>query len=74
MANELFTYVVYFNPSDFPGRYVMRGFACVDGEATPSAIAISGETIEKVRAHIPEGLHRMVRMPDDDPTIVEVWI
>ena len=74
MANELFTYVVYFNPSDFPGRYVMRGFVNVDGEAKANAIAISGETIEKVRAHIPKGLYRMERMPGDDPAIVEVWI
>ncbi len=68
-------YVVYFNPSDFPGLYVIRKqFA---GRGTVSVAVeplVTGSTLEAVRAALPAGLTRLERSPGDVPSILEVWL
>lgn len=67
---------VYFNPSDFPGLYVVRKFR-VEGldkvfvDAEPLGTA---ETLQEVRKLIPPTFFKIGRNPNDDPVIVEVWI
>jgi hypothetical protein len=67
-------YTIYFNPSDYPGRYV-----CRQSEITPDCItkgrAWDFPTLMEARA-IPLGLglERINRHPADDPVIVECWI
>lgn len=63
-------YTVYFDTKDYPGRYVVRLFAT----DKPTTWARSAETLDEVRALIPPGLVRLLRHPDDEPTIVEVWL
>ncbi|MHB9044371.1 MAG: hypothetical protein ACYC35_00375 [Pirellulales bacterium] len=68
-------YVVYHNPLDFPGKYVIRrqtaGRGVITIAAEPLAIGLG---INQVRAALPAGLVRLERAPEDDPCIVEVWI
>lgn len=70
-------FCVYFDPTDYPGQYVVRewvlgqyhaGFAPLP---TPHAV---GPTLHAVRATIPPGLACLPRDPADDPVIVEVWL
>lgn len=67
-------FTVYFNPKDFPGKYVVRLF---DADKPLRLITIS-DTLEKAQATIPQGpplgFHRVNRSPTDDPVIVETWL
>lgn len=67
-------WVVYDHPKDYPNGFVTRRWEIRPGEpeATPDAIYTS--SLERARALIPPGLHRMERNPEDDPVIVEVWL
>lgn len=67
--------VIYEDPTDFPGRFVVRAHV-VDGQGTrpkpdPEAIV---DTLEQARKSVPFGKVNLGRMPEDDPKIVEVWL
>ena len=70
---EIFT--IYFNPIDFPGKYVVRRFQIE--RAGPIADAeplIVCDTLDEARNAIPDGLYCMPRQERDDPQIVENWL
>lgn len=72
--NELTQYVIYWNPSDYPGRFVTREWKVTAGQvlaaAHPCAVA---DSLAEARAIVPDGLVHIGRMPGDDPAIFEVW-
>ena len=77
MTDALTVWVIYYSPLDSPGKYVLRGQDIAPGQTEP--VSQSGrlvrDTLEEVREPLRQrGLHRMIRHPDDDPTIVETWI
>ena len=63
-------WVVYYNPSDFPGCYVTRPWVGFD----PLAFAFVCWSLEQARSYIPPGCQTFSRWEDDDPAILEVWI
>ena len=67
-------FTIFYNPADFPGKYVVRLF---DGEA-PTKLLCVKSTLEEARAAIPHEppieYINMGRHPEDDPVIVEVWM
>lgn len=63
-------WVVYENPSDYPGLYVARKFR----NEKSTAELVQGNTLLEVRALLPRGLVRLPRQHLDDPVIVETWI
>ncbi len=65
---EIFT--VYWNPSDFPGKYVVRRF--VGEKPDPQPLAVG--TLEEVRGVIPAWMTCLARNPGDDPCILETWL
>lgn len=68
-------YVVYFNPSDFPGRYVRRIQCTEKGHILYSPTLFANEaTLDALRDKIPMDCVRLDRHPEDDPVIVETWI
>ena len=78
MPSTVEIYVVYENPSDFPGRFVVRrgqvrrhspGRMTMDG--SPAALCA---TLKEARQAVPVGRVRMRRHPDDDACIVESWL
>lgn len=73
-TSRLFT--VYYSPTDFPGKFVVREWRTFRGDSTvyASRMAISGDTIEEVREHIPKTMTCIARFADDHPHIVESWI
>jgi hypothetical protein len=74
-AMEMF--VVYKRPRDYPDKFVVRRWwvGKTPGHPDPdSDWFYLGETLEEVRAHVPEWCVRLERDPNDEPQIVEVWI
>lgn len=76
--NELPIWTIYENPSDYPGKFVVRRGAVMQGgtyylDPAPSFV---GDSLAEARASLPHerGLVRMSRSPGDAPQIVEVWL
>lgn len=70
-------WVITFNPSDFPGMYVLRRQEMVPGIEGPviDRDALVSKTIEPLRHRMRlQGLHNLGRDPNDDAVIVECWI
>jgi len=69
-------WVVYFNPRDFPGRFVARRHDILHDKPDPVASSehFVRNTLREVRETIPLGLICMNRSPGDDAKIVETWI
>jgi hypothetical protein len=68
-------WVIYWNPRDFPNRYIVRRWL-VDGagpvaDDEPSAIV---ETLDEARRSIPDGLFCLDRAEADEKQIVEIWL
>lgn len=55
---------------DFPGLFVARLFFTNQ----PTAILMAHDDLEALRAMIPAGTDRLIRSPQDDPTIIETWL
>lgn len=72
--NGLDLYVVYRNPSDFPGQYVVRRQVAGPGVIFKDARTLAVGNLAAVRAALPVGLVRLDRDPNDDPCIFEVWL
>lgn len=64
-------YVVYENPSDFPGCFVVRKWTGETPNRHPHSVTAN---IEEARTTIPAGLYRTPRHEKDDPVIREVWL
>lgn len=71
----LLFYTVYFNPSDYPGKYVVRKTIVNAGGVHHAEEAeIIAQDLESARKVIPWHLHRMDPWPGDDPAIFEIWL
>jgi hypothetical protein len=73
--NVLRMWTVYARPADYPLGFIARLFE-VDGSGGVRAThqAVTGATLEAVRARLPGGLHRLARNPQDHFTVVESWL
>lgn len=79
-ASEYFA--IYNNAADFPGEFVVRswlvhGFGAQATTRPKRTLEVRGKTLDLVRRELLKhrpGLVRLERFPQDDPTIVEVWI
>jgi hypothetical protein len=68
-------YVITDNPTDHPGKFVVRAWDVQAGEAKPHAEAHEiSDSLDDARGSIPDGLVMLPRSEDDDPVIVESWI
>ena len=67
-------FVVYKHPRDFPDQFVLRRWwiSGPDPEATNDYRL--ADTLAGVRELVPWDCVCLHRYPEDDPTIVEVWI
>jgi len=68
-------FVIYDNPSDYPGRIVVRRNLILPGrvqvEPVPECIV---DDLAAARLCIPEHYVKLRRTPHDDPCIVESWL
>ncbi len=64
-------FVVYFNPRDYPGLYVVRRHQGL----TPTSEVWSFSKLKDARRNCASrGLVCLARHHDDDPTVVETWV
>ena len=68
-------WVIYDNPSDYPGKFVLRAQYVLPGNQVgvatePTAVC---DSLMEARSWLPPGLYGQGRHPEDDPTIVEAW-
>jgi hypothetical protein len=74
-ANMLPIYVITSNPSDYPGKFVVRVQYPSKVDPIPGPIVAVAETLDDAReALVALPLVRMDRHPDDDAVIVETWL
>ncbi len=66
-------FVIYYNPSDYPGHYVVRQFDATAFDAVSHQAQIF-TSLTEARAAIPPGRIFFPRHEDDDSVIVETWI
>lgn len=68
-------YVIYFDPLDFRGEYVVRGWTA-GTEPVPDVEPLAVvDALVDARAHIPpEADYRMEPMDGDEDHIAEVWM
>lgn len=61
---------VYEDPADYPGKYVARLWDLQQ----PTGFVVVADSLEEIRAAIPDGMVPFARFDKDDPVIVETWI
>lgn len=72
-------WVVYMNPRDYPGKFVVRGWKQSPGGSMhpnqlPSAVSSSLKQARSL-VGLSKATHtRFDRHPTDDPAILEVWV
>ncbi len=74
-SEPMYQWVIYDHPKDFPDVYVARKWEIKDGKFEPTQEIKKSKNIDELRKYFfQQQLFRIVRMPGDDPCIVEVWI
>lgn len=68
------SYAIYFNPTDFPGKFVLRGHTSHPGSSVPDNDCMLADGLDEIRSVVPTGFVNTGRMEDDDAKIVEVWV
>ena len=71
MSDVLTIWTIYKDPTDYPGKWVLRG---CDVPGTVHEDCVVGDTLEEVQKAVPFGLIRLSRTEHDDPVIYEIWI
>ena len=73
---SLAMWTVYQHPLDYPNKFVARRWDIEPGVTKPSASVIITPDLQTLQdiLQFEMGLVRQVRWPQDDPTIVEVWL
>lgn len=64
-------WVIYENPLDYPGKFVVRHWCGSRPDFTPLAVTVD---LESARKAIPAGAYNLGREPGDDPQILEAYI
>lgn len=67
-------FVVYQNPKDYPGKFVVRIHKAEVTGSEPGDLVAVEESLDKARQKIPPYLACFARHPSDDPVIVETWL
>lgn len=72
---SLSLWVIYYNPSDYPGAYVVREQWVREGKITRAKQCVAVPTLDEARKAIPLRMHlyRIPAGPGDDPVVVETW-
>jgi hypothetical protein len=68
-------WVIYFNPLDYPKKWVMRQWRIGAGKVEAELEAVVCDSLEAARGALPlQAQTRLNRAPVDEPQIVEMWV
>lgn len=70
----MWLYVIYRNPRDYPGMYVVRRHWVDSAGSSPELAPLTVTPSLAVAREQVVGLENIGREPGDDPAILEVWI
>lgn len=70
----LVMWVVTWNPTDYPGQAAARPHCIGRGVEHMLSAVLLADSVDALRAMLPQGLTMMARHPDDDPKIMEIWL
>lgn len=71
-GTQLYLWVIYFNPKDYPGEHVARRHGSSTG---PDMDAVIRAPLERLRFYF--DFHKFIKLErsdHDDPCIVETWV
>lgn len=74
--NPFVVYMIYSNPSDYPGLFVLQRWNMARGpgdEVRHTVLAVERD-FARIRELVPKGLTRIPRSPTDNPIVVEAWM
>lgn len=75
MNDDLLTiWVIYQNPGDYPGRWVLRGHDIGSGTVMPRPACYIADSYDKLLSSLPPGVQRLPHYDGDDPVIYETWM
>jgi hypothetical protein len=72
--DQLTIWTIYRHPADYPTKWVLRTSTMRRGVVVPTGEVVTADSLEAIRAHMPEGCVRFARDPTDDPTAFESWV
>lgn len=67
-------WVVFDHPVDYPDVYVARLMIVAPNMVVPTNLVYTADSLGELREMIPQGYHCMPRFPNDDPSVIEVWL
>jgi len=68
---SLTMYVIYDNPRDYPGKFVVRRWIGMNASTKPEGVFA---TLNEARGVLPIGSVFITPYDTDDPCIAEVWL
>jgi hypothetical protein len=74
VRDPLGMWVIYDHPTDFPDKFVARRFYIGPRVILSSDDFVTSDTLNGVRALLPDGLINIGRDEHDDAKIVETWV
>ncbi len=74
LSEALTVYVIFYNPSDYPGKYVLRPQHVVGGDIIRGDVLPVEDSLHACQARLPLGLYRLDRLPGELPTVAECWL
>lgn len=72
--DPLVIYTIYRNPTDYPGKYVVRRWLVDRTGVHIERVVAVRNSLATARSAVPPELACIQRQADDDPVIVETWI
>lgn len=73
-VTPLIVWTIYRNPSDFPGKYVVRAYVVGSGCVTAASTHHVRNSLDSARSTLPANLVNLGRAIHDSPAIVETWV
>lgn len=70
------TWTVYYDPLDFPGKFVARrdGIFRTEPRVRATTDRFVADSLREIRDMLPPGLAHLTRSEGDEPQIVEIWV
>jgi len=74
-GDRLTVWTIYREPSDYPGRWVLRGHDIFPSRGIRRhKFCFTAATLREIRTKVPPGTWCVGREPTDHPTIHESWV
>lgn len=70
-VDPIIIYAIYYDPSDYPDKYVVRKWVGESPEEEPVCVV---NDIESARKNVPTGMYKIPHQMGEDACIIESYI